>query len=179
MKAELVKNLTRFLISITLSLSICLPLLAQGCDSSLFSKAGQAKLFQFQITCVALYLTALFFKTILITWFFQKSGFARIALRSILGTVFAFSTLFFGSRFVFMSMASAFQNLLLAAGIFSIIVAFWGTLCDYFFAFDLQKSKTKQICLAFLLNLLFNCSAIVALYLSFFANANSFFVLIY
>lgn len=183
MHPKFVKKNTPFLLSITLSISlsilICLPLLAQGCRSSIFSQAGQANLIQFQFNCAALYLTVLFFRTVLITWFFQKSGFAKIALRSLLGTVISFSALFFGSYYVLVSLITSFQNPVVAAGLFSICVALWVTLCDYFFALDRQKSKIKQIFLVLLVNLLFNCSAIVAIYLSFFANANSFFLLIY
>jgi len=174
MNSEPVKRLIPLLLSITLPVSMCLPVLGQGCGSSLFSEAGQAKYLQFQFACAISYLTVLFLKTSLLTWYFHKSGFAKITLRSILGTLLALSLPCIGSFYALSLLLTFFSNPLVAVGVFAVGIALWGTICDYLFATNWQNSKTKQICLALFLNLLFNCSAILAIYLSFFANVSSF-----
>lgn len=152
-----------------------LPAFASGCNSSLFSAEGQVRFGQFVLTCAVFYLCLLFVKTSLFTWYHHRFGFWRISLRSLAGTVLSVVLGGIICLYCYLNLMVFFRDPVLSICLLLFFLSLSATLSDSIFALNWKKLGYMQIGLSLFFNLVLNCSALIAIYLSFFASARSFF----
>lgn len=145
-----------------------------GCNSSLFSEAGQQRFFEFETTCAISYLLLLFTKTALLTWFHHRFTFFWIAWRSISATVVSLFLGVFVCFYAYLNLVSFFNNPIFSISLLVLVLSSTTTLSDSFFALNWQRLGYKQVGISLMLNLLINCLSLIVIYLLFFANLKQF-----
>ncbi len=148
---------------------------AGGCNSSLFSPAGQLRFLEFELTCAISYLLLLLTKTGLITWFNHQSGFWLISVRIFSGTFLSLVLAVVICFYAYLNLVNFFRDPLIFISLLIFFVSLSTTLSDCMFALNWQKLGYKQVALDLTLSLFLNICFSLGIYLAFFANLKNFF----